>query len=73
MEVAGKGGKLWRCSLEFYVTRFLFCMRIVNAIPNVCKAAPGILNIDDFPMSLPCNAFRSDAVHIDHKICSPKA
>lgn len=57
-------------SYEGYV---LTAMRIVNAIPNVCKAAPGILNIDDFPMSLPSNAFRSDAVHIDHKICSPKA
>ena len=56
-------------SYEGYV---LTAMRIVNAIPHVCAGKPGILTIHDFPMALPGNAFRSDAVKIDHKICRAK-
>ena len=56
-------------SYEGYV---LTTMRIVNAIPHVCAGKPGILTIHDFPMALPCSAFRSDATHIDHKICKAK-
>lgn len=56
-------------SYEGYV---FTAMRIVNAIPHVCAGKPGILTIHDFPMSLPSNAFRSDATHINHKICAVK-
>ena len=54
-------------SYEGYV---LTAMRIVNAIPHVCAGKPGILTIHDFPMALPGGVFRSDATHIDHKICA---
>ena len=47
-------------------------MRIVNAIPHVCAGKPGILTIHDFPMALPDNVFRSEATHIEHKICKAK-
>ena len=56
-------------SYEGYV---FTAMRIVNAIPYVCAAKPGILTIHDFPLTLPSNVFRSDATHIDHKICKAK-
>lgn len=56
-------------SYEGYV---LTAMRIVNAIPHVCAGTPGILTIHDFPMALPGSAFRSEATHIDHKICKAK-
>ena len=57
-------------SYEGYV---FTAMRIVNAIPYVCAGKPGILTIHDFPMALPSNAFRSDATHIEHKICKAKS
>lgn len=56
-------------SYEGYV---FTAMRIVNAIPHVCAGKPGILTIHDFPMALPDNAFRSEATHIDHKICKAR-
>lgn len=56
-------------SYEGYV---LTAMRIVNAIPHVCAGKPGILTIHDFPMALPRSAFRSEAAHIDHKICKAR-
>jgi len=50
----------------------LTAMRIVNAIPYVCKAKPGILTVHDLPMTLPSSAFRSDVTFMEgHKICSP--
>ncbi len=56
-------------SYEGYV---FTAMRIVNAIAHVCAGKPGILTIHDFPMALPDNAFRSEATHIEHKICKAK-
>lgn len=47
----------------------LTAMRVVNAIPLVCAAKPGILTIHDLPLYLPSSAFRSDAVYIVHKVC----
>lgn len=47
-------------------------MRIVNAIPEVVKAKPGILTVHDIPMYLPQSAFRSDATFVEHKILVPK-
>jgi 2,4-diaminopentanoate dehydrogenase len=44
-------------------------MRIVNAIPYVCAAPPGIATFRDLPLTTPSNAFRSDATWINHKIC----
>jgi hypothetical protein len=44
-------------------------LRIVNAIPYVCAAPPGIATFHDLPLTMPSNAFRSDATFIDHKIC----
>ena len=50
----------------------LTAMRIVNAIPYVCNAKPGILTVHDLPMTLPSSAFRSDVTFMEgHKICSP--
>lgn len=46
----------------------LTAMRVVNAIPEVCKAKPGVLTIHDLPLYMPSSAFRSDATFIDHKI-----
>lgn len=46
-------------------------MRIVNAIPYVCAAAPGVTHFRDLPMTTPTSAFRSDATAIDHKILRP--
>jgi hypothetical protein len=43
-------------------------MRVVNAIPAVCKAKGGIVTIHDIPEYLPSGAFRSDATFIDHKV-----
>lgn len=43
-------------------------MRIVNAIPYVCKAAAGLTTFLDLPLTTPSSAFRSDATFIDHKI-----
>jgi 2,4-diaminopentanoate dehydrogenase len=42
--------------------------RIVNAIPYVCAAPPGLTNFRALPLTTPSSAFRSDAVSIDHKI-----
>jgi 2,4-diaminopentanoate dehydrogenase len=42
--------------------------RIVNAIPYVCAAPPGLTNFRELPLTTPSTAFRSDAVSIDHKI-----
>ncbi len=42
--------------------------RIVNAIPHVCAAPPGLTNFRDLPLTTPSSAFRSDAVSIAHKI-----
>ncbi len=53
-------------SYEGYV---LTAMRIVNAIPHVCAAKPGIVTIHDIPMALPHSAFRSEATNIHHKVC----
>ena len=47
-------------------------MRIVNAIPYVVAAMPGIRTVQELPMTLPHSAFRSDATYIEgHKICRP--
>ena len=46
----------------------LTAMRVVNAIPAVCKAKSGVLTIHDLPLYMPSSAFRSDATFIDHKI-----
>lgn len=53
-------------SYEGYV---LTAMRIVNAIPYVCAAKPGIVTVHDIPMGLPHSAFRSEDTNIKHKIC----
>jgi hypothetical protein len=45
--------------------------RIVNAIPYVCAAPPGLTSFRELPMTTPTSAFRSDAVAIDHKILRP--
>jgi hypothetical protein len=45
--------------------------RIVNAIPYVCAAPPGLTNFRELPLTTPSNAFRSDATSIDHKILKP--
>jgi hypothetical protein len=45
--------------------------RIVNAIPYVCAAPPGITHFRELPLTTPTSAFRSDAVSIDHKILRP--
>ena len=36
-------------------------MRIVNAIPHVCAARPGIVTSVDLPLTLPYRPFRSGA------------
>lgn len=57
-------------SYEGYV---FTAMRIVNAIPEVCAAKPGILTVHDIGLPRPSNVFRSDAVHIEgHKISDPR-
>lgn len=45
--------------------------RIVNAIPYVCAAPPGLTSFRELPLTTPSTAFRSDAVSIDHKILRP--
>jgi len=45
--------------------------RIVNAIPYVCAAPPGLTNFRELPMTTPTSAFRSDAVSVAHKILRP--
>ncbi len=47
--------------------------RIVNAIPYVCAAPPGLTSFRDLPLTTPSNAFRSDAVSIAHKILRPSS
>lgn len=32
-------------------------MRVVNAIPSVCAASPGLVTAADLPLTLPCHAF----------------
>lgn len=44
-------------------------MRIVNAIPYVCRAPSGIVTFRDLLLTTPSSAFRSDATFINHKIC----
>ena len=56
-------------SYEGYV---LTAMRLVNAIPYVCSGKAGILTVKDLPVTVPSDAFRSDAIHITHKICKVK-
>ncbi|MBO7702706.1 MAG: hypothetical protein J6S36_07385 [Eggerthellaceae bacterium] len=48
----------------------LTAMRLVNAIPYVVAAKPGIRTVQEIPMTLPRSAFRSDATFIEHKICN---
>ena len=38
-------------------------MRIVNAIPAVCAAAPGLVSSLDLPLTLPVGAFSQDVEH----------
>lgn len=45
--------------------------RIVNAIPYVCAAPPGLTSFRELPLTTPSSALRSDAVSIDHKIMRP--
>jgi hypothetical protein len=45
-------------------------MRIVNAIPYVCAAPPGIATFLDLPLTTPSSAFRSAATFVPHKICA---
>jgi hypothetical protein len=45
--------------------------RILNAIPFVCAAPPGLTSFRDLPLTTPSSAFRSDAVSVDHKILRP--
>jgi hypothetical protein len=47
-------------------------MRILNAIPYVCAAPPGLTSLRELPMTTPTSAFRSDAVSVDHKILKAK-
>jgi hypothetical protein len=35
-------------------------MRVVNAIPHVCTAAPGIVTATDLPLTLPLDPFTTD-------------
>ncbi|MCE7796418.1 hypothetical protein LWE61_07560 [Sphingobium sufflavum] len=46
--------------------------RIVNAIPYVCAAAPGLTSFRELPLTTPGSAFRSDAVAIEHRILRPE-
>ncbi|MBQ9328261.1 MAG: hypothetical protein IJ225_06965 [Solobacterium sp.] len=50
----------------------LTAMRVVNAIPEICKAHGGIVTIREIRDYLPSDAFRSDAVFIDHKVSKAK-
>jgi hypothetical protein len=43
-------------------------MRLVNAIPYVCAAPPGITTFRDLPLTTPSAAFRSDITFVEHKI-----
>jgi hypothetical protein len=43
-------------------------MRVLNAIPYVCAAPPGITTFRDLPLTTPTSAFRSDATYVEHKI-----
>jgi 2,4-diaminopentanoate dehydrogenase len=38
-------------------------MRIVNAVPGVCDAAPGLVSSLDLPLTLPVDPFRSPSGH----------
>lgn len=64
----GNPAKPEELSYDGYV---LTAMRIVNAIPYVVAAKPGIRTVQELPMTLPHSAFRSDATFIEHKICKP--
>ena len=48
-------------------------MRIVNAIPFVCAAPPGLTSFHKLPLTVPSSAFRSDVTIIDHKIMKADA
>ena len=50
-----------------YEGSVMTAMRLVNAVPEVVAGKPGILTVHDIPMPAPANAFRSDAVAINHK------
>ena len=50
----------------------LTAMRVVNAIPAVCRAVGGVVTIHDIPEYLPSGAFRSDATFINHKVSKAK-
>ena len=65
----GNPAKPEELSYDGYI---LTAMRIVNAIPYVVAAMPGIRTVQELPMTLPHSAFRSDATYIEgHKICRP--
>ncbi|MEO6715814.1 MAG: hypothetical protein ABIM50_00990, partial [Novosphingobium sp.] len=42
--------------------------RILNAVPYVCAAPPGLTSFRELPLTTPTSAFRSDATNVDHKI-----
>jgi len=50
----------------------LTTMRVLNAVPYVCDAPKGLLTSLDLPLTLPRNAFKSDAIKIDHKVVRNK-
>lgn len=65
----GNPAKPEELSYDGYI---LTAMRIVNAIPYVVAAKPGIRTVQELPMTLPRSAFRSDVTYIEgHKICRP--
>ena len=65
----GNPAKPEELSYDGYI---LTAMRLVNAIPYVVAAEPGIRTVQDLPMTLPRSAFRSDATYVEgHKICRP--
>ncbi|CAN7586999.1 hypothetical protein LJR219_004362 [Phenylobacterium sp. LjRoot219] len=45
--------------------------RIVNAIPYVCAASPGVTSFRELPLTTPSSALRSAATSVDHKILKP--
>lgn len=73
---AGQGGHRARCIRTKpeelgYDGDLMTVTRIVNAIPCVCAAAPGLTSFRELPMTTPTSAFRSDATSIKHRILAP--
>lgn len=56
-------------SYEGYV---LTGMRLMNAIPEVVAAKPGIVTVHDIAMPKPSAVFRSDMTSFAHKVCAVK-